>query len=179
MELLRIQTFWWLVALASHVCSISLLGILQSYSELSTLESYINGTASLNGLLTNANNFTFLAPTNDAIGKYLTQSDNSTLSTDLLQALVQYSLLKGGYPTLSFLNSPQFVSSNLVNGTYSNVTAGQAVELVSSKGKPQIVTGNKNVSTISSAVRSPSLASVTQMTDQGYRLHRRYCPYHR
>lgn len=153
MELLRIQNIWWLTALATHVCSISLLGVLQSYPELSTLASYLNGTSALNTLLTNANNFTFLAANNNAIGKFLAQQYKNTLSEDDLEAITQYSLLKGGFPTLSFSDTPDFAASNLVNATYANVTAGQAAELVlSSSGAHQVITGNKNVSAITTSV---------------------------
>lgn len=154
MQSLRIQSLWWLITLATHVCSINLIGVLETYPELSVLASYLNGTSNLNKLLSNANNFTFLAPDNDAIGKFLSENDN-TLGDDLLQALSQYSLLKGGYPTLSFSDTPQFAPSSLVNATYANVTAGQGVELVlSSSGKPQVVSGDKNISTFASTVCS-------------------------
>lgn len=159
----RVEMLWWLVGFATHVYSISLLGVLQSYPELSVLESYLKNAPNLNNLLTNANNFTFLAPNNDAVGRFISQSPNGTLTEDVLEALVQYSLLKGGFPTLSFSDTPQFVASNLTNVTYANVTAGQTVELVSSaSGEPQVVTGNKNVSAVSSGVCSESLTLLTK-----------------
>jgi hypothetical protein len=72
----------------------------------------------------------------------------------VLLATLQYSLLQGVYPSLSFSNTSQFVASNLVNSTYTNVTGGQTVELVlSSSGTPQVITGNKTVSTSTLAVR--------------------------
>ncbi|KAL9112029.1 MAG: hypothetical protein Q9227_003649 [Pyrenula ochraceoflavens] len=152
MELLRIQNLWWLLILATPVWSIGLLDVLDSYPELSILWSYLNGTATKNNLLSKANNFTFLAPSNDAIQKLIYTSYNQTLSTDTFQALTQYSLLQGGFPTLSFSDTPQFIPSNLKNATYANVTGGQAVELVkNSDGKSQVVTGNKNISTISTS----------------------------
>ena len=152
MRLLRIQNLCWLVAFATHGSAITLLQVLQSYSELSTLYSYINGSSNLTSLVSNPNNFTFLAASNDAIESFIVQNPN-TLTADLLEATLQYSLLKGGYPTLSFSNTPQFVASNLVNATYANVTGGQAVELsLDSSGTPQVVSGNRSISTSTSTV---------------------------
>jgi uncharacterized surface protein with fasciclin (FAS1) repeats len=128
---------------------------LQSYPELSTLYNYVNGNGSTNGtgLLGNANNFTFLAPSNTAINNYLANNPDA-LTKDLVDALLQYSLLNGGYPSLSFTNNSQFVASNLNNASYANVTGGQAVELIlNANGEPMIITGNKSVSTAPGTVR--------------------------
>jgi len=151
---LRIQTLWWFATLVTHSYAITLLQVIQSYPELSILNTYINNSTNATGLLSNANNFTFLAPNNNAITSFITNNPN-VLTEGLLEATVQYSLLRGGYPKLSFTNTPQFVTSNLVNASYTNVTAGQAVELVfNSNGGPQVVTGNKSVSTPSTTVCS-------------------------
>ena len=181
MKLLRIQHICWLVAFVAHGCAITPLAVLQSYSELSTLYAYVNSSPNLTSLLSSPNNFTFLATSNTAISNFLFQNPNH-LTADLLEATLQYSLLRGGYPTLSFSNTPQFVESNLVNASYTNVTGGQRVELLlDSSGKPQIVTGNKSISTSTSTVRSKSLKSPRHNTDftSGYRLHRRHHSYSR
>lgn len=150
MKFLRIQSLWWLITLLSHGLALTPLEAIQSYPQLSTLQNYINGSANFSSILGNANNFTFLAPSNDAFNSFATQNMNVT-NKDLLLATLQYSLLQGGYPTLSFSNTPQFVPTNLVNGSYSNVTGGQRVELVlGGGGTPQIVTGNKSISTSTS-----------------------------
>lgn len=145
----RIQILCWLATLVSPGTCITLLGVLQSYPELSTLYSYVSGNGSTNGtgLLGDANNFTFLAPSNTAI-KNLLASNPNALTQDLVDATLQYSLLNGGYPSLSFTNTSQFVASNLNNASYANVTGGQRVELVlGPSGEPQILSGNKSIST--------------------------------
>jgi hypothetical protein len=181
----RIPNLCWLLTLVTPGSCITLLGVLQSYPELSTLYSYVNSNtnASTNAtsLLSNANNFTFLAPSNTAI-KNLLASNADALTPDLVNALLQYSLLNGGYPSLSFTNESQFVASNLNNASYANVTGGQAVELVlGADGEPNIVTGNKSISTAPGTVRrNPFLVAEYSLTLLiGTRLRRRIRPHNR
>jgi hypothetical protein len=154
--MLRIQAFWLLAAFFGYGYSITLLQVIQSYPELSTLNSFISNSTNATNLLSNANNFTFLAPNNAAIGSFLNQNPK-ILTEDLLEATLQYSLLRGGHPKLSFSNTPQFVASSLQNASYSNVTGGQRVELVlDSNGTPQAITGNKSTSAAVTTVYSKS-----------------------
>ena len=154
MKLSRIHSLGWLATLATHGSAITVFDVLNTYPQLSTLKSYINASPNVTGFLQNANNFTLLAPSNDAIAAFTSQS-NSNLTEDILQATLQYSLLQGGFPALSFTNASQFVASNLYNGSYANVTGGQKVELVlDNNGTPEVVTGNKTVSTATETVCS-------------------------
>jgi hypothetical protein len=115
------------------------------------LKSFFNASQNITSLLQNANEVTFFAPSNDAIANYNEQNEN--LTTDGMQALIEFSLLQGGYPTLSFTNDSQFVASHLTNPQYANVTGGQRVELVlGSNGMPEVVTGNKSISPSSTTV---------------------------
>jgi hypothetical protein len=148
------QSLFWLATLVSYGACITLLGVLQSQPQLSTLYSYLNASSNSTSLLANANNFTFLAPSNDAIQSLLA-ADPDALSKDNVDALFQYSLLSGGYPTLSFSNTSQFVPSSLSNASYANVTGGQRVELLlGSDGEPEIISGNKSISQSPSTVGS-------------------------
>lgn len=149
----RIHSLCWLVTLFVHSACITLLGVLQSQPELSTLYSYVNASSNGSSLLGNANNFTFIAPSNNAIANLLAR-DPTALSKDVVDATLQYSLLNGGYPSLSFTNTSQFVATSLSNASYANVTGGQRVELLlGSNGEPQIVSGNKSISQSPSTVR--------------------------
>jgi hypothetical protein len=151
MKLFRIPSLWWLATLVSYGSAITLLEVLQSNPQLSSLSALVNASSNATALLASSNNFTFLAPSNDAISSF--NSQNPGVLNSSLLANVQYGLLKGGFPTLSFTNTPQFVPSNLTNATYANVTGGQVVELVlGSDGSPEIVTGNKTISTSTSSV---------------------------
>lgn len=140
------------MTILTHGAAISLLGVLQSYSEFSSLRNFLNSSSSTTSLITNANNFTFFAPNNAAIQSYI--AENPTALTDgSLEAVLQYSLLKGGYPSLSFTDTPRFAASNLVNSTYANVTGGQAAELIlGDDGRPQVVSGNRSISNSPSTV---------------------------
>ncbi|KAH7370198.1 FAS1 domain-containing protein [Rhexocercosporidium sp. MPI-PUGE-AT-0058] len=134
----------WVATLVPSSFAITLLQVLQTNPELSTLYSYVNGSANATSFLANSNNFTFLAPNNEAISALVKSQGNATLTGDLILASIQYGMLKGGFPTLSFSNESQFVSTNLANPSFANVTGGQAVELtVDGEGNPRVVSGNK------------------------------------
>jgi hypothetical protein len=146
------QSLFWLATLVASGSAITLIEVLSSYPQLSSLYTYINSSSTLTSLLANSNDFTFLAPSNDAIASF--NSQNPGVLSQTWEANIQYNLLQGSFPTLSFSDTPQFVASDLVNGSYANVTSGQAVELVlGSDGTPQVVTGNKSISTSTSTVR--------------------------
>lgn len=154
MKLLRRSNLFWLITLTiTTPCSArSLLEVLQTTPDLSSIYSHINASSNLTKYLADANNFTFLAPSNSAIDRFVS-SNSKNLSNDLLEATVQYSLLRGGFPSLSFSNTSQFAASNLVNTTYANVTGGQAVELVlATNGTAQVVSGNKTIGAATSTV---------------------------
>lgn len=129
----------------------SIIPTLQSYSQLSTLYSYVNGSTKLYNLLASATNFTFLAPTNDAFTSWNSSNGNVT-SADAIEAALSYHLLNGSWPTADFSSTPQFAPTNLNNASYSNVTiapAGQRVEVITgSSGDPEFVSSNKNVTSI-------------------------------
>ena len=147
------QSPWWFMAMMpGRSVAITPLQAIQSFPQLSTLLSYINASPNFSSLLTSANNFTLLAPSNDAFAAFVNQSGNFT-SNGQLEANLQYSLLQGGFPKLSFSNTSQFVASNLHNATYSNVTGGQRIELVlGSDGSPEVLSSNKSISSLTSAV---------------------------
>jgi hypothetical protein len=153
MKLFRKHCFCLLAALVSHGSAITLLEVLQSTEQLSSLNSLVNASPNTTALLASSNNFTFLAPSNDAISTF--NSQNPGLLNGSVLANVQYGLLMGGFPALSFSDTPQFVASSLTNATYANVTGGQVVELVlGSDGSPEVVTGNKSISTTTTTVKS-------------------------
>jgi hypothetical protein len=150
----RTSSLLWLATLVSHGRAITLLQVLQQYPQLSSLNSLVSSSANATALLANSNNFTFLAPSNDAISKFSAQNPGVLNGTQLLPN-IQYGLLKGVYPTLSISSTPQFIQSNLSDATYANVTGGQAVELVlGSDGTPEVITGNRSISTSAGSVSS-------------------------
>jgi len=152
MKPLRTLSLWWLATLVSHGGAITLLQVLQTYPQLSSLNVLVNSSANATALLANSNNFTFLAPSNDAISKFTNENPGVLNGTQLFPN-IQYGLLQGGYPTLSITKTPQFIHSNLSNPNYANVTGGQVVELVlGSDGTPEFITGNGSISTTTTPV---------------------------
>jgi hypothetical protein len=111
----------------------------------------------LYNLLNTAKNFTFLAPMNDAIARWILQSQgNSTPSADVIEATLSYHIFNGSWPTVDFKDEPQFAATSLTNTSYSNVTifpGGQLVEVIDGSGEdPEIISSNKTVTTISAKV---------------------------
>ena len=169
MKPLRTSSLLWLATLVSHGWAVSLLEVLQSYPQLSSLYTLVNSSSNATALLANANNFTFLAPSNDAISKFNAQNAGVLNGTQLVSN-IQYGLLKGVYPALSISSTPEFVQSSLSDSTYANVTGGQAVELVlGSDGAPEAITGNRSISTSSGSV-SPKRPSLRTSVDNGNRI---------
>jgi hypothetical protein len=144
-----------LLLFISCVWSQALLSVLQNHFELSTFNSYVNGSQKLTNLLSSADNVTLLAPSNTAFKAWLpNQAPN--LAEDQIEALLTYPLVHGVFPSVAFSSQPQFSKTFLNNITYANVTGGQRAELLTgSSGNPEIVSGNKIVSGISTTVRPP------------------------
>jgi uncharacterized surface protein with fasciclin (FAS1) repeats len=141
--------FWIFV---SQVQSQALLSVLQEHFELSTFNHYVNASSKLTNLLSSADNVTLLAPSNTAFETWLA-SQSPALTNDQIEAFLTYHLIHGVFPTVSFSSQPQFAGSFLTNTSYANVTDGQRVEFVSGNGgDPQIVSGNKSVTGIGTAV---------------------------
>lgn len=139
----------------SQVQSQALLSVLQDHSELSTFNHYVNASRTLSKLLSSADNVTLLAPSNSAFDTWLT-AQSPAPTNDEIEALIEYHLIHGGFPTVSFSQQPQFVGSFLTNNSYTNVTSGQRLELVTgTAGDLEIVSGNKSVSGITTPVNAP------------------------
>jgi len=123
---------------------------------LSKLASLIGASPQLSSLLSPAYNFTFLAPTNDAISTWLVGNQ----SQSWIEATLAYHLLSGSHPTALLSKTPEFVPSALSNISFANVTGGQRIE-ASRPAKIIFQSGNKTSSTlvsgVSEAYESPPL----------------------
>ena len=149
----RLQHICWFALFGAVIsATTSLIDMIQANPELSTLYGYVNASSKLTSLISSAGNFKFLAPSNNAIATF-TKANPNILTGDLLLATIQYSFLEGVSPSLSFAKTSQFVATTFFNTSFTNVTAGQTVELnLSSGGSPQVLTGNKSMSTSTSTV---------------------------
>jgi len=140
-----------LFALLRYTSALSLLEVLATEPDLSTLFSRVNGSKVLAPLLRDANEYTLFAPSNNAIDTFLKAQPNAT-SEAAFEALIQYSLIKNAFTAVAFTETPQFAKSNLLDAKYSNVTGGQVVELVVRDGQPQVVSGNSTGISLSKPV---------------------------
>jgi uncharacterized surface protein with fasciclin (FAS1) repeats len=68
--------------------------------------------------------------------------------TGVLRGLLEYHLLQNLHPSLSFDATPQFLPSILTNQSFTNVTGGQVVEVISQNGEVSIFTAVKAQSKI-------------------------------
>jgi hypothetical protein len=177
--------FFALLLCLPHALGQSLLQVLGTNLELSTLHYYVNRSVSLTTLLSTATNFTFLAPSNGAFANYFpTQGQNFTdLSDEEVLAILSYHMLQGIWQSATWSpTQAQFPTSYLTNTTYTNVTAGQAVELsMDGYGGRDILSWNKSASSIVTPVGSPSGHPVHTSPPfsnnlVGHYLHRRYHP---
>ena len=151
-------TFFFLFMFASDGFGQAVLSVLQTHPELSQFSSYINASTNFASVVSSANNFTLLAPSNAAFDAWLSTHGIPSLPEDVVEATLMYHLLNGGFPTTSFADEAQFVSSYLTNTSYSNVTGGQRVELVTGlESQPLLMSNNKTVTSILSAVGSMRL----------------------
>jgi uncharacterized surface protein with fasciclin (FAS1) repeats len=139
-------------ALASAVSAqnmdMNLTALLANTSDLSTLNTLIQAQPQLLQGLSQANNITILAPSNDAFAKL----GNASLSnTAVIPALLSYHVINGTFPSSAFTNTPVFAATSLTDPNYSNVTGGQRVEIVKSGNDVNVISGLKNISKVTKA----------------------------
>lgn len=142
-----------LLSISTVISAQSVSDVLLRYPELSKLSSYVPAFPEWSASLEAANNFTLLAPSNDAISTWLAASSppNSTIVATLL-----YHLLEGSRPLTSFNNQSIFIPTALSNATYANVTGGQRV-LATNDGHLAFESGNKTTSNVTTAVGPPAI----------------------
>jgi hypothetical protein len=123
--------------------------VLSSQPQLSSLATQLEAFPSLAQQFDNAENFTFLAPSNNAITAWLT----AIRSQDYIRATLEYHFLNGTYPIASLSNTPQFIPTSLTNVSYANVTGGQRVEALND-GHARFISGLNTSSKIINSVSS-------------------------
>jgi len=157
-----------LLLLVTIASGAPLIEVLQQVENLSLLNSHIANSTTLTNLLTRADNFTFLAPSNAAFNKWLGQ-EGSLLTEPEIEETLMYHILRGGFPTVRITATPQFAASNLPNGNLANVTGGQVVEAVAdANGTPQFLSANKTITTITTPVRPYRLEGSRNLRADSY-----------
>ena len=91
-----------------------------------------------------------LAPNDAAWSSFYKSSfaANSSTSPDQLNALLSYHVAQGAHSQYTITETPQFLTTQLNNSTYTNVTTGQVVEVVLNGTNGQFTSAVNQVSTI-------------------------------
>ncbi|KAF8878019.1 FAS1 domain-containing protein, partial [Gymnopilus junonius] len=142
----------------------SLTSVLGAHSQLSSLVTLVNTQAPLVSTLNNAKNVTLLAPSNDAVMKFLNSSagTQAVATPGALTALLQYHVVNGAFKSNAITLTPVFPSTLLTNSSFTNVTGGQVVEFAAGQGGGV---------TIFSGLRTPSFITTADLTFDGGVIH--------
>ncbi|KAH6706272.1 FAS1 domain-containing protein [Leptodontidium sp. MPI-SDFR-AT-0119] len=122
----------------------NLTSVLGNYPDLSNISSWVYSYSAISSQISNGGNFTLLAPTNEAITRWLASSP----SQDLIEATFAYHILKGVHPSASFGYAPQFLPTMLADTAYANVTGGQVVQGFSTSNGLSFQSANKTTSQV-------------------------------
>jgi uncharacterized surface protein with fasciclin (FAS1) repeats len=109
--------------------------------------------------LAGASNITVLAPSNEALAKFLNTTAGTSAASmpGAVAALLSYHILNGTYPASSFTNTSMFIPTMLMNTSYANVTGGQRVEAMATNNSVVFTSGLLSTSTVTTAVRKHKL----------------------
>lgn len=108
-----------------------LVEILSNQTELSNLTNYLNGFPDFLEELSQLQEVTLLAPSNEAFEQFLNSSAGSALAEgadeSLIRGILRYHVLNGTYESF---NGTEFIPTALEPPQYTNVTGGQRVQVV-------------------------------------------------
>jgi len=134
---------------------VSLTDALASKNDtLSTLGGLLTANSALVDTLSQAQNITILAPSNDALEKLLDNEEvTAMIAADpgLIAAILSYHVLNGTYYADDITENPAFVPTMLMNETYSNVTGGQVVEAMKEDDTVSFISGLRMKSNVTEA----------------------------
>lgn len=122
---------------------------------LTTSLALLSTQPNLVSALGSASNITVLAPSNQAIAKFLNSTAGAAAGSNpgAVTALLTYHVLNGTYLASAFTNTSQFIPTLLTNTSYANVTGGQRVEAVSNGSSVVFTSGLLSTSTVTTPVR--------------------------
>ncbi|KAI6709461.1 hypothetical protein JHW43_008001 [Diplocarpon mali] len=120
---------------------------------LSNLTSLLQGLPAVSSALSNAQNITILAPSNEAFAKFLATPAGKAASANPgdLTALLEYHVLNGTYNSTAVNTTSAYVHTLLTNATYTNVTGGQVVTLGKMGSDVMVTSGLREMSMVTTA----------------------------
>lgn len=124
--------------------------VVESNPDLSTLTSFLGLYPAFVATLSTLENFTLLAPSNDAFAKFTNSSMAAQLSdTKSTTDFLSYHVLNGTYSLSTLHNGPQFIPTLLVDHPLNtNVSKELVVEIVSQNNDTYVISGLLQSSTI-------------------------------
>lgn len=135
---------------------------LRNNAQISAFAQLILNSTTFFPILNSSTSFTLLAPTNNALAKYLAAPappNSNNNSKDWIGAVLSYHLLQGSHTTTSFSNESQFLPTYLTNLTsgFDRVNGGQRVEaFVDQTGRTVFRGNNKTTATVTFGVSLPT-----------------------
>lgn len=146
------------VLTAAGASSQSFSDVIANQPELTNLSHYMSGVPQLQTIFNDQKNVTILAPNDAAFNSLVSPQYTGPLdalpSARLINAILEYHLLKGTYSSANVSNSPVFIPSYLGDHGYENVSSGQVVEAYSENDKMYFYSG---LATRSEALRKVKL----------------------
>ncbi|KAH8691514.1 FAS1 domain-containing protein [Talaromyces proteolyticus] len=134
-----------LAFLPALVLGQNLTSLLSNTPQLSSLNALLSNYPSVIKTFSNLTNVTILAPSNQALGNYTSNSSTalSVLSStnQTISDLLTYHILQGKFYASNFSATPKFLPTYLNDSSLSNVTGGQVVEGIVLKNKTYIFSG--------------------------------------
>jgi uncharacterized surface protein with fasciclin (FAS1) repeats len=143
------------VARAQDSAPQDLATTLSNTPELANLTSILQSQPALVEALSQAQDITILAPSNNAFEQLLSTEEGKAVAADpgALAALLTYHVLNGTFRAADITETPAFVPTLLTNTTYTNVTGGQVVKAVADGENVRFFSGLFGNSTVTTAVR--------------------------
>jgi uncharacterized surface protein with fasciclin (FAS1) repeats len=110
--------------------------------------------------LTNLENITILAPSNEALESFLNNTEVAAMvaaDPSIVPAILSYHVLNGTYYASNVTDTAAFIPTLLTNATYSNVTGGQVVSAIADGDTVSFYSALKQQSNVTEAVSKPQL----------------------
>ncbi|KAM0722149.1 hypothetical protein Q7P37_001590 [Cladosporium fusiforme] len=128
----------------------NLTSVLSGNDNLSSLVTVLEDNPDIAQALSDAQNITILAPSNQAL-EALNSTGGQASREGFIQALLNYHVLIGQFSSDNITDVPTFAPTMLNDTAFANVTGGQVVELRSDDDDAFVISGFKNNASVTEA----------------------------
>lgn len=130
----------------------NLTSVLSGNQNLSSLVSVLESNPEIAQALSEAQNVTLLAPSNQALEALNSTGGSQASQEGFIQALLNYHVLVGQFTSENITETPTFAPTLLNDTAFANVTGGQVVELRADDDDVFVISGLKNNASVTEAV---------------------------